>query len=176
MGGPGSGFTASSGSRTGAVVVVAPRRPPPVDGRREVLPDETMRQPLRNGLPAPITMRARRSGLGHSGKGSTGRPSWTGSLYARQIMAAIHVAPLAELLPRVPLAGPVPQNRLPLAFTRAYLGSSVVGEMLGAMPNVTHILCGHTHVHRDASSDGQVRINIGSDYLRKRFELIELPD
>lgn len=95
---------------------------------------------------------------------------------ASQVVAAIHVAPVAELLPRVPLEGPIPADRLPLAFTRAYLGSSRLGDALGEFPNITHVYCGHTHIHRDASTSSQVRINIGSDYLRKRFEIVQLSD
>ncbi len=36
------------------------------------------------------------------------------------------------------------------------------------------VFCGHTHQKKKAIINGITAINVGSDYLRKRFEVIEI--
>ena len=90
------------------------------------------------------------------------------------IVAAVHVAPHETLLPKVPQTGAVPPDRYALAFTRAYLGSPAIGELLLAHENVSVVVCGHTHVPREAVVEGRRFLNIGSTYTTKRFEILEL--
>lgn len=95
---------------------------------------------------------------------------------AEQVMVAVHVAPLEELLPRIPASGPIPEDRLHFAFTRAYLGSPAIGDVVMSFGNVRHIFCGHTHAYREAMIRGCSCVNVGSTYTEKRFLIVELPE
>lgn len=89
------------------------------------------------------------------------------------IVAAIHVCPHPELLPRVP-PGPVPPEKLKYAFARAYLGSPRFGKLLSDDSRVRRVLCGHSHIHRHFEEAERRWTNIGSGYTRKRFEIVSL--
>ncbi len=92
---------------------------------------------------------------------------------AREVIAAVHVAPMEELLP-VPPPGPIPSAKRQFAFARAYLGSPALGETIRRFGNVSHVICGHTHVARDVAAAGRRCINVGSTYTEKRFVMLEL--
>ena len=92
---------------------------------------------------------------------------------ARRVVCAVHCCPLAELLPPVP-PGPVPADKLKFAFARAFLGSPLLGEAALGVPNVSHLLCGHTHVPRRASIAGVECVNVGSGYADKRLVVLDI--
>ena len=92
---------------------------------------------------------------------------------ATACLCAVHCSPLTDLLPPVP-SGPVPPDKLKFAFARAYLGSPLLGELALSFPNVTHLVCGHTHVPRRATVAGVECVNVGSDYLNKRVVVVDL--
>ena len=93
---------------------------------------------------------------------------------AGNVVAAVHVAPHEMLLPQVPRTGPVPADRYPHAFTRAYLGSPAIGELLSEHGGVRHVFCGHTHVRREQVDSRCRWLNIGCTYTEKRFDVLEL--
>lgn len=93
---------------------------------------------------------------------------------AASVIAAVHVAPFAEMLPPVPVEGTVPMEKRKYAFARAYLGSAAIGRESARCANVTHILCGHTHVARDEVIEGRRCINVGSTYTQKRVVVVEV--
>jgi predicted phosphohydrolase len=87
---------------------------------------------------------------------------------AETILAFVHHLPFAEL---------VPPNRPPrFAFAAAYLGAEKLGHVLRACPNVSHVFCGHSHWPGRVSLDGMEVINVGSTYIEKRLEVLDLPD
>jgi hypothetical protein len=94
---------------------------------------------------------------------------------AASVVAAVHVCPHVEMLPRVP-DGPVPEEKLKYAFVRAYLGSPLFGDVAFAQPNVRHLVCGHSHIPRDLTRGGVRLLNVGSDYEVKHLHVLELPD
>jgi len=89
------------------------------------------------------------------------------------VVAAVHVVPDAELLPPRP-PGEIPERALKYAFARAYLGSPAFGEAALARANVRHVVCGHSHVGRSVRRGGVQLTNVGSDYERKRWLVIDL--
>ena len=92
---------------------------------------------------------------------------------ATSVLAAVHVVPAAELLPPVP-PGPIPPKGLKYAFVRAYLGSPSFGAAALARPNVSHLVCGHSHFRR-AATIGAVRcLNVGSTYVEKHVDVISV--
>jgi predicted phosphohydrolase len=85
---------------------------------------------------------------------------------SRQVVAFIHHLPFHDL---------VPQNRPDrFAFAAAYMGAAKLGETLLACEKLTHVYCGHSHW------PGRVRIgevevvNVGSTYVEKRIEELEI--
>ncbi len=89
------------------------------------------------------------------------------------VVAAVHVCPHEMLLPPIP-PGDLPQRALKYAFARAYLGSPLIGRILGRRANVRHVVCGHSHVHRKFKSKGIDWLNIGSGYTEKRMIVIKV--
>ena len=59
-------------------------------------------------------------------------------------------------------------------FLTAFSGSRESGKIIKSFPKVEYVFCGHTHQKKKAHFNGITAINIGSDYLRKRFEVIEI--
>ena len=59
-------------------------------------------------------------------------------------------------------------------FLDAFGGSTKTGEIILQFPKVKYVLCGHTHEKKRAQIENITAINVGSDYLRKRYELIEI--
>ena len=84
----------------------------------------------------------------------------------RQVVAFVHHLPFGQL---------VPQDRPPhFAFAAAYMGSDRIGETLLACRKLTHVFCGHSH-WKDAALIGGVRVvNVGSTYVEKRLETLDL--
>lgn len=85
---------------------------------------------------------------------------------SRQVVAAVHHVPFAELLP--------PTRGAQWDFARAYLGSPRMGELLAGAPNVSHVLCGHSHFAAEARLGPIHAINIGSGYRYKTFRTFDL--
>ena len=85
---------------------------------------------------------------------------------AKQIVAAVHHLPFAELLP--------PPHSAQWDFAKAYLGSSKIGELLLQYPQISHVYCGHSHFPAEAQVGHIKAINVGSGYRAKRFITIDL--
>lgn len=58
-------------------------------------------------------------------------------------------------------------------FLDAFSGSEKTGRIIKSFPKVKYVFCGHTHERKEVTINGIKCINIGSDYLRKRFKIIE---
>lgn len=85
----------------------------------------------------------------------------------RQVIAAVHHLPFAQMLP--------PRRNATWDFAWAYLGSKAIGELLLQYANVSHLLCGHSHLSMEHQV-GHIRaINIGSRYRHKLSVMLELP-
>jgi hypothetical protein len=92
---------------------------------------------------------------------------------AKAVVAAVHVCPSQDLLPRRP-EGDLPEAALKYAFARAYLGSPRFGETARRFGNVRHVVCGHSHVARHVERDGITWTNVGSDYVKKQFVVLDV--
>lgn len=86
---------------------------------------------------------------------------------AKTVVAATHHVPFIELLPKA--------HQARFKFSRAFLGSGRLGEVLLQYPNVKHLFCGHSHFPARASVGHVDAINIGSSYREKRFVALDLP-
>lgn len=87
---------------------------------------------------------------------------------ARRVAAFVHHLPFGELVPA--------QRPARFAFAAAFMGSAAIGRTLAACPSVTHVYCGHSH-WPDRRRIGAIEaINVGSTYIAKRFEVLELGD
>lgn len=84
----------------------------------------------------------------------------------RQVIAAVHHLPFAELLP--------PPKSAQWDFAKAYLGSARIGQLLRRFSNVTHVYCGHSHLPAQARIGPIEAVNIGSGYRWKTFKTLEL--
>jgi 3',5'-cyclic AMP phosphodiesterase CpdA len=84
----------------------------------------------------------------------------------RPIVAATHHLPFRELLP--------PSHNAQWNFSKAYLGSGRLGNLLLSFPAVKWAFCGHSHFPARAQVGHIQAINIGSGYRDKRFEVLEV--
>lgn len=85
---------------------------------------------------------------------------------AKQIIAAIHHLPFRQLLP--------PPRTAQWDFAKAYLGSEKLGALLLEFPNVTRLICGHSHFPAETTV-GHIRAtNIGSGYRWKTFLTLDV--
>jgi predicted phosphohydrolase len=86
----------------------------------------------------------------------------------RQIITFIH---------HLPFAISVPEGRPDrFAFAAAYLGAERFGQTLLGHAKVSHVYCGHSH-WRDVRRVGHMDvINIGSTYVEKHLEILDLPE
>jgi Icc-related predicted phosphoesterase len=85
---------------------------------------------------------------------------------SKQIIAAVHHLPFAQLLP--------PPHNAQWDFAKAYLGSARIGELLLGYTNVSTVVCGHSHFPAEATV-GHIRaINVGSQYRQKRYVMLEV--
>jgi len=85
-----------------------------------------------------------------------------------KVVVATHLLPFRELLP--------PSHSLQWEFTKAYLGSERLGQVILRHQNVTHAICGHSHMAAEAAVAHVKAINIGSTYKWKTFRTIEVGD
>jgi hypothetical protein len=84
----------------------------------------------------------------------------------RQVIAFVHHLPFREL---------VPPDRPPrFAFAAAYMGSDKIGRAIAECPKVTHVYCGHSHWPGKAQVGRINVINVGSTYVDKKLELLEV--
>lgn len=86
----------------------------------------------------------------------------------RQVIAAIHHVPFAELLP--------PSRGGQWDFARAYLGSPRIGQLLARFPAVSNVFCGHSHFPMEAQTGKISAVNIGSGYHWKTFHVLQTTD
>lgn len=84
----------------------------------------------------------------------------------RQVIAAVHHLPFAELLP--------PPKNAQWDFAKAYLGSARIGRLLSRYSNVTHVYCGHSHLAMQARIGPIEAINIGSGYRSKTYKTLDV--
>lgn len=84
------------------------------------------------------------------------------------VVAAIHHLPFRDLLP--------PPRNSQWDFTKAYLGSEAIGDLLLEFPNVRQVFCGHSHFPARARVGHIDAVNIGCGYGWKSFQQVELPD
>ena len=106
--------------------------------------------------------------------------------FTRQLAETLR-AQLADLAGRVeriavfthhlPFRDLVPANRPgPFAFAAAYMGSDLLGEAILSCPKATDVYCGHSHWPGRVELPGGVRVvNVGSTYVEKRLEILEVP-
>lgn len=82
------------------------------------------------------------------------------------IICITHCLPFKELLP-------TPVTSLD-KYLAAFSGNTKIGETILQFPKIKYVFCGHTHQRKETIINGIKCINIGSDYLRKRSEIIQL--
>ena len=87
------------------------------------------------------------------------------SRHGKMIICTFHHVPFTELLRT--------RHTSIDKFLTAFSGSRQTGEIIKSFPKVKFVFCGHTHQKKKALFSGITAINIGSDYLRKGFEIIE---
>jgi len=88
------------------------------------------------------------------------------SKQAGTIICAVHHVPFRQLLRT--------NHTSTDKFLTAFSGSEATGKIIQSFPKVKYVFCGHTHQKKRAMIGGITAINIGSDYLRKRFEVLEI--
>lgn len=88
------------------------------------------------------------------------------SASAKQIVAVMHHLPFTELVPA--------ERPDRFAFAAAYLGSEKFGEMLKRHEKVSHVYCGHSHWQGQHKAGRLQAINIGSTYVHKQLEVLEV--
>ncbi len=85
---------------------------------------------------------------------------------AERILVGLHHVPLWRMVPYAERPG--------WAFASAFLGSELFGELLLDHPQVCYAVCGHSH-KPDRLQHAHVEcVNVGSTYMAKRYEVIEL--
>ncbi|MFN4242267.1 MAG: metallophosphoesterase [Tepidisphaerales bacterium] len=85
----------------------------------------------------------------------------------RHVVAAVHHLPAAELLP--------PPSSPAWDFAKAFLGSPRFAELLGTLPNLRHVVCGHSHMPALAVLGGVRYLATGSGYRVKRYAILDVP-
>jgi predicted phosphohydrolase len=85
---------------------------------------------------------------------------------SRQVLAFLH---------HLPFAGLVPEDRPDrFAFAAAYMGSPRFGEILLGCEALTHVYCGHSHWPARQTIGSVEVVNVGSNYLHKHLEVLDL--
>ncbi len=87
------------------------------------------------------------------------------SKQVKAIICAVHHVPFRQLLRT--------NHTSTDKFLAAFSGSEETGNIIKAFPKVKYVFCGHTHQRKKAIISNITAVNIGSDYLRKRFDVIE---
>lgn len=82
------------------------------------------------------------------------------------IICAVHHVPFRQLLRT--------NHTSADKFLTAFSGSMETGRIIQSFQKVRYVFCGHTHQKKKAVIDGTTAVNIGSDYLRRRFEVLEI--
>jgi predicted phosphodiesterase len=82
------------------------------------------------------------------------------------IICAIHLVPFAELLRTIYTSKD--------KFLNGFSGNRETGRIIQSFPKGKYVFCGHTHERKESTINGIKCINTGSDYLRKRSEIIQL--
>ena len=82
------------------------------------------------------------------------------------IICAVHHVPFKELLRT--------SHTSLDKFLDGFSGSVETGRIIKSFPKIKYVFCGHTHQKKRVKIDGITAINIGSDYLRKRYEIINI--
>lgn len=59
-------------------------------------------------------------------------------------------------------------------FLNSFSGSEETGRIIKSFPKVKYVFCGHTHQRKKEKMGDITAVNIGSDYLRKRYEMIDI--
>ena len=90
----------------------------------------------------------------------------TSLAHVRNVVAATHHLPFAELLP--------PSHSAQWDFAKAYLGAGAIGRLLLKYENVRHAFCGHSHFPAEAQVGHIHAVNIGSGYRAKTFRTLDL--
>ncbi len=85
---------------------------------------------------------------------------------ARQVVAFTHHLPFRQLVP--------PDRPPQFAFAAAFMGSDKLGAALLACGKLTHVYCGHSHWPGTCTVGRVQVVNVGSTYVKKRFEVLEL--
>ena len=88
------------------------------------------------------------------------------SKQADAIICAVHHVPFRQLLRT--------NHTSTDKFLAAFSGSEETGKIIRSFPKIKYVFCGHTHQRKKAKIGGITAVNIGSDYLRKRFVLLEI--
>jgi len=83
-----------------------------------------------------------------------------------RIVAITHHLPFEQLVPRGR-----PDR---FAFAAAFMGSGRLGQVLRDCPKVRWVYCGHSHWPGQVRIGGLRVVNVGSTYLEKRLEVLEV--
>ncbi len=77
----------------------------------------------------------------------------------------------------LPFALSVPEGRPDrFAFAAAYLGAQQFGQTLLAHEKVSHVYCGHSHWRDVRRVEHLDVVNVGSTYVEKHLEILDLPE
>ncbi len=85
---------------------------------------------------------------------------------AERVFVGLHHLPLWRMVPYT--------ERPSWAFASAFLGSELFGEILLDHPQVRYVVCGHSHKPDRLQYAHVECINVGSTYMAKHYEIIEL--
>lgn len=85
---------------------------------------------------------------------------------AGEIVVAMHHLPFDEMVRH--------SGRPNWDFANAYMGSRSFGELLLSEPKVRYVFCGHTHLRQRVRREHIECINVGSTYIAKRCEVLDL--
>jgi len=83
------------------------------------------------------------------------------------VVVILHHVPLRELL--------YERGKEAVEFTRAYMGSERLGELVLGWEKVRYLFCGHMHTPGTCQTGGMKAFAIGSSYQVKRLLQIQLP-
>ena len=92
-----------------------------------------------------------------------------GRALVREVTLLVDEEPVVEARSVLPLASLRGPNR-----GLAHMGSRSLGNLLLKYPKIRYHFCGHTHVPGRHHVGQLETINIGSTYLEKRYEVLEL--
>jgi len=80
---------------------------------------------------------------------------------AQQVIAVMHHLPFSDLLYREVSAA--------LEFSKAFMGSVALGDVLTSWPMLSHAFCGHRHAPAVCTHGALHTRCVGSDYMTKRL-------